>query len=616
MHAINRRALVLWALCATLLCFGSSFAQERAKTLQTEAERQFQDLHERMQNLEAVLARTEPEEGSRLEAGNRFVQERALRSGMADVKKLIESGQYDEALGKIDDLQTDLQSLLDLLLDRDTALRDKLEEMKRLENYKKRVDELLDQQTSERDASARSAALERHLQELDAAKAEAKAVLKQQQDLHAEANQAGLSAEASKAKAMAATESKLQQRTDDLTAKLRKIEKDGEKLGTGGKQGSKAAGASAKAGENASGAMGKAGDKLGQNKPERSLEDMDRAEQELQAAIDRLEDMSEEARRKLLQLPFDQQVRAQERTRVQTDRLAEDMEKDDRGQNGDGGGKQTPGKKNIQQAVPKQKAAAGQLKDIKPGDAKDQQDEAVQDLKDAQKQLEDALAQLRQELQDQVLRALEERFAAMLTKQRELSARTKAADQVRAEALAANDGPPAQVVQRASQVAVGEHELSGEASDAIKLLEEDGTSAAYPMLVGMLRDDLDSVAARLEKTETGKRTQLAQAEIEQTLADLIEGLRRQIEQNQGGGACNCNGQPVLVPTSAELKLVMIKQKRVNRRTKEFDSSVPDQLRVTDEAKAESRDMARQQGIVEELLRKMADKMSKEGEDGF
>jgi hypothetical protein len=292
------------------------------------------------------------------------------------------------------------------------------------------------------------------------------------------------------------------------------------------------------------------------------------------------------------------------------------MEQDDRQQSGQDGAGQTPGKQNVQQAVPEQKAAAGQLKEQKPGEAKERQEQAAQSLEEAQKALEEALAQLRQELQDEVLRALEERFATMLAKQRELSARTKAADQVRAEALTAQEGPPAQVVQRAGEIAVGERELAGEASDALKLLQEEGTTAAFPAVVEMVHDDLLAVANRLEQTETGRPTQALQADIEQTLSDLIDALRRQIEENQGGGACNCNGQPVLVPTSAELKLVMIKQKRVNRRTQEFDNAVPDQLRDTEEARAEAQDLAEKQSVVEELLRKMADKMSKEGEAGF
>jgi hypothetical protein len=77
----------------------------------------------------------------------------------------------------------------------------------------------------------------------------------------------------------------------------------------------------------------------------------------------------------------------------------------------------------VQQAVPKQRAAAGQLKEYKP--AKQKQQDAKEDLEAAQKELEDALAQLRQQLVDEVLRALEERFTAMLAVQRELSAQTK-----------------------------------------------------------------------------------------------------------------------------------------------------------------------------------------------
>jgi hypothetical protein len=167
--------------------------------------------------------------------------------------------------------------------------------------------------------------------------------------------------------------------------------------------------------------MGKAQQKLGQNQPERSLEDMDQPLRKLAEAKKALEEMTEEAKRELLALPFEQLAKNQEVTRIDTDKLAEDMEKAGEGKEGEAK-KSTPGTKNVQQAVPKQKAAAGQLKEYKPGKAKQDQQDAKEDLEEAKKKLEDALAQLRQQLQDEVLRALEERFGAMLTKQKELAA--------------------------------------------------------------------------------------------------------------------------------------------------------------------------------------------------
>ena len=368
--------------------------------------------------------------------------------------------------------------------------------------------------------------------------------------------------------------------------------------------------------QGAAGAMGEARNKLQANTPERSLEDMDRAIRELEKTLQELERMSEEARRQLLQLPFDQQVRAQEVTRVDTDRLAQDMEADDAAGDSQGNPRKTPGKQNIQQAVPKQKAAAGQLKDYKPGKASQEQQDALDELEKARQALEDALAQLRQELQDEVLRALEERFAAMLEKQKELSARTKAVDRLVENTMVAADTVPAAIARRCGEIGAGEFELAGEASDALKLLVEEGTTAVFPAVVELLRDDLTAVGDRLTGNDSGRTTQEMQAAIEEMLRDLLDALRRQIEMNEGNGQCGqCNGQPPLVPMSAELRLVMIKQKRVNQRTVAYDRDVPRERRSTDAATDAAQELSRQQGQVEDLLRRLAVKLNKESEAG-
>ena len=62
-------------------------------------------------------------------------------------------------------------------------------------------------------------------------------------------------------------------------------------------------------------------------------------------------------------------------------------------------------------------------------------------------------------------------------------------------------------------------------------------------------------------------------------------LRRTIEDNEGGQAGQCNGEPPLVPMSAELKLIVGLQKRVAKRTQEYDAHVPQPQRATDDGKA-------------------------------
>ncbi len=65
-----------------------------------------------------------------------------------------------------------------------------------------------------------------------------------------------------------------------------------------------------------------------------------------------------------------------------------------------------------------------------------------------------------------------------------------------------------------------------------------------------------------------------------------------------------------MPRSAELKLINKLQKRVLKRTQNYDTAIPEALRVTEEAKDEALEIARKQGKVESLTRKLANKINK------
>jgi hypothetical protein len=65
--------------------------------------------------------------------------------------------------------------------------------------------------------------------------------------------------------------------------------------------------------------------------------------------------------------------------------------------------------------------------------------------------------------------------------------------------------------------------------------------------------------------------------------------------------------------SAELKLILGLQKRVHARTVAYDTEVPEPRRATEGATAEAGEIARKQGRVEDLTRKLAEKINKEAE---
>ncbi len=616
----------------------------------------FKELTERMQKLMGVLQKSEPEESKLIAAGLTYVQEKKLLTRLDKAGDMLKQERWDESLVVMNELRTDLGKLLDLLQNRNSDLRKLLEEIAKLSAFKDRVDELAKEQGDEKDASARTEELEKHIADLEAKKQLAQALLAEQKQVKEQTNQLGVQAAAEATQPLADKESKLQQDTEKLAKDLEATErKDAELKNDAAKAEAKAAAKAAKAGQpkagepkagepkagepkagepkagepkagepkegkcacsgsaaKASQSMGQAQKQLGDKKPESSLKDQEQAIENLAKTVQELEQMAEEAKRELLKLPMEQQAKKQEDTQHATDTLAKDMEKsEEKGE--DGEQKATPGKKKVQQAVPKQKAAAGQLKEYKK--AKQKQQDAKDDLEAAKKELEDALAQLRQQLQDEVLRALEERFTAMLARQRELSAQTKTLHGTRNNVLTASGEMPAAMVQKVGELSTGEGELEAEAGDALKLLEEDATTAVFPPMVEQLRDDLGAVAKRLAARDTDTGTQLAQREVEDLLAMLINALRKTIEQKEGG-QCNgqCNGQPPLVPVSAELKMLRYLQERVNKSTKAFDGLAPE-AKTPEVAKTETEVLSKKQGRVQDLMRRLADKLGKENETG-
>ena len=530
--------LLLLALCLGVLPGASLRAQDPPQSpaqKQELARGKFRDLTARMQKLMVALQQTEPEDSKLLGIGLQYAQEKKLQQRLDQAGVLLQGERWDEALVAMGTLKADLATLLDLLQARDDDLRKLLEQIKRLSGFRDRVDQLAKEQQNEKEDSAKTEALQRQLAELSQKREQAQALLAQQQELRAATNQLGVQAAAEATKPLADKEAELQKQAERLQGELEALEKkqaelaptpapaDGQPAPPSPPQPSARAGKAAKS-------MAQAQQQLGEQKPEPSLPPQDEAIAKLQEAVRELDEMADATKRELAKLPFDQQQKRQEATQAATDKLAQDMEQPAEGEQPTDEAK--PGQKRVQQAVPKQRAAAGQLKELKP--AKQKQQDAKDDLDAAKQELDEALAQLRQQLQDEVLRALEDRFGAMLKRQKELSARTVALDGARKNVLTADGQLPASMVEQLQGLAKGEDELAAEAGDALKLLGEDGTTAVFPPLVEQLRDDLAAVGKRLAASQSGPDVQQAQRDVEDLLDLLINALRKTIERKECG----------------------------------------------------------------------------------
>ncbi len=332
--------------------------------------------------------------------------------------------------------------------------------------------------------------------------------------------------------------------------------------------------------ENASKHQESAEGGLQDGKSSQAKEEGEKALDDLKSALADLEN----ERRRIASLPpeaLDEMADKQDKTSDKVAKLEEEMEKDaskggsqgSGSSEGQGGGKKKPGQPQVQQAQKNMKQASGDLREKDPEGASRQQDEAIRQLEKALQEIEQRLAQLREETQEEKLARLEARFVEMLARQEVVTRETKTLDQkkqgagelLRADRLAI------------AKLGVDERELAEMAQQAYDILVEDGTSVVFPSIVEGLRDDLSHVAELLEAQQTGDYTQYVQSEIETTLKELIDALKKlqkQKKEGGGGGGGGGGGEPSLLPNSAELKLLKSAQLRVNRRTKAFDINRP------------------------------------------
>lgn len=551
--------------------------QDEPLTLQQRAYKKFQELRASMRRLQTELTATDADKAKRLKRGLQLMQERRINEEMRDIETLLTQESWDMSLEKMAKVQKDLAQLLGLLMDRDVDLQELMDEIIRLDAYKKRVEKLIKEQAKLKSESRKAEELAKQLERIERAKAAVQKLKEQQGALKSATQKEGTGKK--DVEPLEAKQGELSEDAERLERDLEEIEDKAKELedaaeagdsegkgegegkpseskpgeskpgegkgkpseGKASSEGGESSGgkASSKAGKAAE-SMQKSQQKLGLKQPESSLDDQEEALKNLDAVEKALEELENDARAKLLELPFDQLKKEQEKVFGDTFKLSEDMQKDAEGSKegeGEGEGKPTPGQQNIEQALPKQKNAAGSLKKMKPGKAKQKQQDAQDQLEEARKRLEDALAQLRQEMQEEVLRALEERFTEMLAKQKAISAKTVLTQKWRAriESISKKGKTPTSVKDRCHRLAEEEQNLRQMARDALQLIEAEGSGAVFPEIVQQLADDFELAATLLDGFATGEETQEHQKEIERTLTQLLDALTRRIEQNDARG---------------------------------------------------------------------------------
>ena len=134
---------------------------------------------------------------------------------------------------------------------------------------------------------------------------------------------------------------------------------------------------------------------------------------------------------------------------------------------------------------------------------------------------------------------------------------------------------------RAVEIARNEDEISLLAAKALTLLREEGSSVAFPEAIEQIREDMLTVARRLERVEVGEITQNIEQDIVEGLKEIIEALQKELEkqkdkkqqQQQQQQEQQQQQQQGLVNKLAELKMLRSLQYRVNRRTRQLGRTV-------------------------------------------
>ncbi len=265
----------------------------------------------------------------------------------------------------------------------------------------------------------------------------------------------------------------------------------------------------------------------------------------------------------------------------------------------------TPGREEVQKAKQEMDRAIEELKKNKKNKASDKQDQALAELLKAKEKLEEILRQLREEERAMVLAALEARFRDMLLRQEAVNNGTLAIHVVPVDKRSDRHR------NRAVELARNEDEISLLAAKALTLLKEEGSSVAFPEAVEQIRDDMLTVARRLERADVGEITQNIEADIVESLREILEALQKELEklkdqkQQQQQQQQQEKKPPPLVNKLAELKMLRSLQYRVNRRTKQMGRLVEGEQALDADVVGQLRQLSERQAKVQKATHDLA-----------
>ncbi len=231
-----------------------------------------------------------------------------------------------------------------------------------------------------------------------------------------------------------------------------------------------------------------------------------------------------------------------------------------------------PIRKRIANAEDLMRKAQQALQQAKRDDAADKMREAEKEIAQAKKQLEEILRQLREEEVERTLAMLEGRFRKMLQRQMEVRDSTEKLNKTPADQRATD------FEIQTGKLSTEQNSIATDASRALLLLREDGSSVAFPATVEEMHLDMLQIAARLSAAKVGDFTVELENDVIGTLNYLVDALAQAQKDNEqkksngpppGGGAPPSPGEDALVGKIAELKMLRGLQERIHKRHQRY-----------------------------------------------
>ena len=238
-------------------------------------------------------------------------------------------------------------------------------------------------------------------------------------------------------------------------------------------------------------------------------------------------------------------------------------------------GEANPVRKRVAAAEQKMREAKKKLDQAKRDESVKEMNVAIRELEAARKELEEILRQLREEEVERTLAGLETRFRKMMEREIKVRDQTMALDEVQPEQRLAD------FEIRAGKISAEQTSIATEASRALLLLREDGTSVAFPQTVAEMKTDMEQVASRLSASRVGQTTIEIENDIVETLGYLVDALakaqkeqdaKRKQSPGSGGGS---PGESSLIGQIAEIRMLRSLQDRIYRRHSRYAKMLTD-----------------------------------------